>query len=56
MNDFVTSLIRTYVPIGVGALVSYLVTAATGFDGLFNQPPNILWWKNDSLYTTIGQV
>lgn len=31
-------------------------TAATGFDGLFNQPPNILWWKNDSLYTTIGQV
>lgn len=19
-------------------------------------PPNILWWKNDSLYTTVGQV
>lgn len=31
-------------------------SAATGFDGLFNQPPQILWWKNDALYTTVGQV
>lgn len=25
-----------------------------GFD--IKVPPNILWWKNDSLYTTVGQV
>ena len=32
MTDFVTSLIRTYVPIGVGALASYLVTRGIEID------------------------
>jgi hypothetical protein len=32
MSDFVTSLIRTYVPIGVGAVVSYLVTKGIEID------------------------
>ena len=32
MNSFVTSLIRTWVPITVGALVSYLVTLGIELD------------------------
>lgn len=32
MNNFVTSLIRTYVPIVVGAIASYLVTAGIEID------------------------
>lgn len=32
MNDFITSLIRTYVPIAVGAVASYLVTAGIDID------------------------
>lgn len=32
MNNFVTSLIRTYVPIGVGAIVSFLVTSGIEID------------------------
>lgn len=32
MNSFVTSLIRTYVPIAVGALVSLLVTRGINLD------------------------
>lgn len=31
-NNFVTSLIRTYVPIGVGALASYLLTLGIDLD------------------------
>lgn len=32
MNSFVTSLIRTYVPIIVGALVSFLITKGVELD------------------------
>ena len=32
MNNFVTSLIRTYVPIVVGAIVSFLVTSGIEID------------------------
>lgn len=32
MNNFVTSLIRTYVPIAVGAIVSYLLTLGVQLD------------------------
>lgn len=32
MNDFITSLIRTYVPIAVGAVASYLLTAGIEID------------------------
>lgn len=32
MNDFITSLIRTYVPIAVGAVASYLLTAGIELD------------------------
>lgn len=32
MSDFATSLIRTYVPIAVGALASYLLTAGIEID------------------------
>lgn len=32
MSDFVTSLIRTYVPIAVGAVASYLLTAGIEID------------------------
>lgn len=32
MNSFVTSLIRTYVPIIVGAVVSYLLTVGIEID------------------------
>lgn len=32
MNNFVTSLIRTYVPIAVGAIVSFLVTSGIEID------------------------
>ncbi len=32
MSDFVTSLIRTYVPIGVGAVVGYLLTKGIEID------------------------
>lgn len=32
MGDFVTSLIRTYVPIAVGALASYLLTKGIEID------------------------
>lgn len=32
MNDFVTSLIRTYVPIAVGAVVSFLLTKGIELD------------------------
>lgn len=32
MGDFVTSLIRTYVPIIVGAVVSYLATKGLAID------------------------
>lgn len=32
MNSFVTSFIRTYVPIAVGALVSYLLTLGISLD------------------------
>lgn len=32
MNDFITSLIRTYVPIGVGALMSWLATRGLDID------------------------
>lgn len=29
---------------------------ATYYDGLFLYPPNFIWWKQDALYTTVGQV
>lgn len=32
MNDFVTSLIRTYVPIAVGAVAGYLITKGIEID------------------------
>lgn len=32
MNNFVTSIIRTYVPIGVGAIVSYLLSKGIDID------------------------
>jgi len=32
MNNFVTSLIRTYVPIGVGAVAAYLLTKGIELD------------------------
>lgn len=32
MNNFVTSLIRTYVPIGVGAMASYLLSQGLELD------------------------
>lgn len=32
MNDFITSLVRTYVPIGVGAIASYLLTKGIELD------------------------
>lgn len=32
MNDFVIGLIRTYVPIGVGALIAWLVTLGVNID------------------------
>lgn len=32
MTDFVTSLIRTYVPIAVGALISFLATKDIALD------------------------
>lgn len=32
MNDFATSLIRTYVPIAVGAVASYLLTKGIEID------------------------
>jgi len=32
MNDFVTSLIRTYVPVAVGTLVSWLVSSGIDID------------------------
>lgn len=32
MNNFVTSLIRTYVPIAVGALISYLAVRGITLD------------------------
>lgn len=32
MNDFITSLIRTYVPIIVGALISYLAASGIVID------------------------
>lgn len=32
MNDFITSLIRTYVPIAVGAVASYFLTLGVELD------------------------
>lgn len=37
MNDFVTSLIRTYVPIGVGALAAWLTARGIEVDAVTAQ-------------------